>query len=191
MNCSQTPSFEDFSVLCYENRNYVVGLKETQLIMKDSPWIIRNIRFTSSLPAWMGSCHAAPVIVCDQILVVSRNFFDLMRNCKSLIYSNCKSLIYSLWNNLMMNRLDLFETQRQWFFKRNWICCKNLVANCCKLDCRNHGIKADFRSSSRGFASFFDCFIHVFTIVSFGKYSGLCKFWVFREKKKTLYRKAS
>ena len=44
LNCNYSPTFEDFSVLCQENKKYLSELKESFLIMRDRPSINRNVR---------------------------------------------------------------------------------------------------------------------------------------------------
>ena len=39
-----SPNFEDFSVLCHENKKYLIELKESLLIMRDRPSMNRDIR---------------------------------------------------------------------------------------------------------------------------------------------------
>ena len=36
-NCNYSPTFEDFSILCHENKSYLLELKESLLIMRDRP----------------------------------------------------------------------------------------------------------------------------------------------------------
>ena len=36
-NCNYSPTFEDFSVLCHENKKYLLELKESLMIMRDRP----------------------------------------------------------------------------------------------------------------------------------------------------------
>ena len=35
LNCNYSPTFEDFSVLCHENKKHLLQLKESLLIMRD------------------------------------------------------------------------------------------------------------------------------------------------------------
>ena len=44
LNCNCLPSFEDFSVLCHENKKYVLELKDSLFIMTDRPSTNWNIR---------------------------------------------------------------------------------------------------------------------------------------------------
>ena len=42
--CNHSPSFENFSVLTNENKQFVLELKESLLIMRDKPSLKRKIR---------------------------------------------------------------------------------------------------------------------------------------------------
>ena len=44
LNCNYSPTFEDFSVLCHENKKYLLELKESLLIMRDRTSMNRNVR---------------------------------------------------------------------------------------------------------------------------------------------------
>ena len=48
--CNHSPSFENFSVLTKENKKFLLGLKESLLIMRDKPSLNRNIR---SVPLYL------------------------------------------------------------------------------------------------------------------------------------------
>ena len=43
LNCNYSQTFEDFSVLCHKNKNYLLELKESLLIMRDTPSMNWNI----------------------------------------------------------------------------------------------------------------------------------------------------
>ena len=45
LNCNYSPTFEDFSVLCHENKKYLLELKESLLIMRDRSSMNRNVHF--------------------------------------------------------------------------------------------------------------------------------------------------
>ena len=47
LNCNYSPIFEDFSVLCHENKKYLLEPKDSPLIMRDRPSINRNVHSTS------------------------------------------------------------------------------------------------------------------------------------------------
>ena len=47
LNCNYSLTFEDFRVLCHENKNYLLELKESLLIMRDRPSTNRNVRSAS------------------------------------------------------------------------------------------------------------------------------------------------
>ena len=47
LTSNSSPTFEDFSVLCQENKKYLLELKESLLIMNDRPSMNRNIRSVS------------------------------------------------------------------------------------------------------------------------------------------------
>ena len=51
LNCKYSPTFEDFSILCHENKKYVLELKETLFIMRDRPSMNRNVHSAASLSA--------------------------------------------------------------------------------------------------------------------------------------------
>ena len=44
LNCSYSPTSEDFSVLCHENKKYFLELKESLLIVRDRLSMNRNVR---------------------------------------------------------------------------------------------------------------------------------------------------
>ena len=44
LNCNYSLTYEDFSVLCHENKKYLLELKENVLIMRDRPSMNRNVR---------------------------------------------------------------------------------------------------------------------------------------------------
>ena len=44
LNYNYSPTFENFSVLCHNNKKYLLELKETLLIMGDRPSMNRNVR---------------------------------------------------------------------------------------------------------------------------------------------------
>ena len=37
LNCNYSPTFEDFSVQCHENKKYLLEMKESLLTMRDRP----------------------------------------------------------------------------------------------------------------------------------------------------------
>ena len=43
LHCNFLPSFDNFSVLAYENKKYLLEIKESLLIMRDKPSLNRNI----------------------------------------------------------------------------------------------------------------------------------------------------
>ena len=45
LNCNYSHAFEDFSVLCQENQNYLLRLKESLLIIRDGSSMNRNVRY--------------------------------------------------------------------------------------------------------------------------------------------------
>ena len=44
LNCNYSPTFQDFSALCHENKKYLLELKESLLIMGDRSSMYRNVR---------------------------------------------------------------------------------------------------------------------------------------------------
>ena len=49
LHCNYLPSFENFSILAHENKNFLLEIKERLLIMRDKPSLNRNI---SSAPLY-------------------------------------------------------------------------------------------------------------------------------------------
>ena len=47
LHCNFIPSFDSFSVLAHENKEYLLEIKESLLIMRDKPSLNRNINSTS------------------------------------------------------------------------------------------------------------------------------------------------
>ena len=47
LHCNFIPSFDNFSVLAHENKEYLLEIKESLLIMRDKPSLNRNINSTS------------------------------------------------------------------------------------------------------------------------------------------------
>ena len=43
LHCNFLPSFDNFSVLAYESKKYLLEIKESLLIMRDKPSLNRNI----------------------------------------------------------------------------------------------------------------------------------------------------
>ena len=50
LHCNFLPSFDNFSVLAYENKKYLLEIKESLLIMRDKPLLNRNI---NSVPLYL------------------------------------------------------------------------------------------------------------------------------------------
>ena len=71
LNCSYSPTFEDFSVLCRKNMKYLLELKESLLIMRDRPSINRNVLFPLSicLTEFLSHCLLCSVDFCDQFFI--------------------------------------------------------------------------------------------------------------------------
>ena len=44
LNCNYSPTFEDSSVLCHVNKKYLLKLKKSLLIMRDTPSMNQNVR---------------------------------------------------------------------------------------------------------------------------------------------------
>ena len=44
LNCNYSHTLEDFSVLCHENKKYLLELKKSLLIIKDRPSMNQNVR---------------------------------------------------------------------------------------------------------------------------------------------------
>ena len=42
-HCNYSPSFDNFSILAHENKNFLLEIKKSLLIMRDKPWLNRNI----------------------------------------------------------------------------------------------------------------------------------------------------
>ena len=80
--------------------------------------------FRPSLSIWTSFCHIvcwAPWTSVISFLLILHKLLDLKKNCKFYIF------IIGMWNDLTMNRRNLFETHRQLFFKK-WICRKKLFS---------------------------------------------------------------
>ena len=114
LNCNYLPTFEDFSVLCHVNKNYLLELKESFHTMRYRPSMNRYIR-------------SALLYLFDWV------FVTLIAALCGLLWSvfqskaKLKILIISMWNGLIINRRNLFETCHHWFLK-NWICRKKLLS---------------------------------------------------------------
>ena len=80
LNWNSSPTFEDFSVLCHENKKYLFELKESLLIMRDRPSMNRNVR-SVSLSVWMSSCH---IVLCALWTSVISFLLILLILCKLL-----------------------------------------------------------------------------------------------------------
>ena len=50
LHCNFLPSFDNFSVLAYENKKYLLEIKESLLIMRDKPSLNRN---SNSAPLYL------------------------------------------------------------------------------------------------------------------------------------------
>ena len=46
LNCNYSPTFEDFSVLCHENKKYLLEMKKNLLIMRDRPLMNQTVCFS-------------------------------------------------------------------------------------------------------------------------------------------------
>ena len=68
LNCNYLPTFKNFSVLCPEKEKYLLELKENLLIIRDRPWMNRNIRFVPPfcLNEFLSHCLLLSVDFCDQ-----------------------------------------------------------------------------------------------------------------------------
>ena len=115
LNWNYSSSFEDFSVLFYENNKYFFELKESLFIMRDRPSMNRNIR---SFPFYMFECifvmfFAAPCRLLLSVFWLSNVTF------------------YKFWISVCdldsVCRRNLFETRRQ-CFKQNWTCRRKLFS---------------------------------------------------------------
>ena len=50
LHCNYSPSFDNFSILAHEKKRFLLEIKESLLIMRDKPWLNRNI---SSAPLYL------------------------------------------------------------------------------------------------------------------------------------------
>ena len=84
LNCTYSPTFEDFSVLYHETKKYLLELKESLLKMRDKPSMNRSIRSALSicLKEFLSHCLLRCVDFCDQFLLILCKFLDLKKNCK-------------------------------------------------------------------------------------------------------------
>ena len=46
LNCNYSPTFEDFSVLCHENKKYLLEMKKNLLVMRDRPLMNQTVCFS-------------------------------------------------------------------------------------------------------------------------------------------------
>ena len=85
LNCNYSSTFQDFSVLCHENKKYLLELHRKPSY--DYRYTISESKrtFRPSLCVWMSTYH----IVCCTLwtslisfLLILRNVLDLKKNCK-------------------------------------------------------------------------------------------------------------
>ena len=62
LDCDFLPSFENFNILAYQNKKYLLEIKEILLIMRDKPSLNRN----NSLFLYLKSC-------CEYDLIINRH----------------------------------------------------------------------------------------------------------------------
>ena len=67
-NFNYSPTFEDFNVLCHENKKYLLELKESLIIMRDRTSMTQNISFPSLIFEWvLFTLFTALCGLCDQV----------------------------------------------------------------------------------------------------------------------------
>ena len=74
LHCNFLPSFDNFSVLAYENKKYLLEIKESLLIMRNKPSLNRNI-------------NSAPLSLFDSLLTSFSLFHVSLFNLVSLFPS--------------------------------------------------------------------------------------------------------
>ena len=103
LNCNYTPTPEDFSVLCHENKKYLSELKESLLIMRDRQSMNRKIR---SAPPYLFEwdfvtfcCTLWTSVI--SFLVILGKFLDLRKNCTPFFLINNQKFKQSPWKSLI------------------------------------------------------------------------------------------
>ena len=83
LNCNYSPTFEDFSVLCRENKKYLLESKESLLIMIDIPLMNQKyvLPLSICLNKFFSNCLLYSLDFGDQFFILLCNFFDLRKNC--------------------------------------------------------------------------------------------------------------
>lgn len=125
LNSNYALSFKDFSVLCNENKKYLLEQQERVSKARERSSMNRNIRsiilfslcLSLRLNEFLSHCLLHFVEFCNQFLIILHNFLDLRKSCKCWFLSTL--------NGWMINRRNLFKTLRVNFFK-NWIYSKVL-----------------------------------------------------------------
>ena len=79
LNWICSPSFEHVSVLCHENKKYLLELKESLFIIIDMPSMSQNIRFSPlyMINEFLSHCLLHSLHFCDQFLVILLKFFEI------------------------------------------------------------------------------------------------------------------
>ena len=108
-SCNCSPTSEYFSVLCLENKKYLLELKESLLIMRYYTWMNQNIR-SACLNEFLSHCLLFSLDFHDQVFSYFEQLFRFVEKLQILIIS--------MWNGLIMNRRNLFKTCGQWFKKK-------------------------------------------------------------------------
>ena len=83
LNCNYSPTFEDFSVLCYDNKKYLLELKESLLIMRDRPSMNQNVPSAPLyLFEWVLATLFSALYGLLRSVLMLRKLSDLKINCK-------------------------------------------------------------------------------------------------------------
>ena len=80
LNCNYSPTVEDFIVLCHENKNYILELKESLLTMSDRPSMNQTSvpPLSICLNEFLSYCLLRSVTFCDQFFIL-RKLLDLKK----------------------------------------------------------------------------------------------------------------
>ena len=84
LNCNYSPSFEDFRVLCHDNKEFLLEPKESLLVIIDRPSINQIIHSDPlNLNEFLSYYLLHTLDLSDQFfLVILQNFVDPKKNCK-------------------------------------------------------------------------------------------------------------
>ena len=116
LNCNYSPTFEDFSVLCHENKKYLLELKESLLIMRDRQSMNRTLRCARLyLFEW------ALATFCCALWISVISFLLISRKLKHLDFN----YQYVKW---LDKKQSLSVRNVSPIIFKKWICCKKLFS---------------------------------------------------------------